>query len=139
MKFNDHQFWSSVKLTGDQAGTMIARIDNLDPSDLIDGCCTSRKGGGIMSMTLAQAYEAALRSIGDGMRITSAAEGTGHWFFGVGDAFVDAVPGGSPIAIDKQNGEPDYSMPPVPSDLLGMEPLPIEVEVENAVDVPLPA
>lgn len=24
--------------------TMIARIDNLDPSDLIDGCCTSRKG-----------------------------------------------------------------------------------------------
>lgn len=24
--------------------TMIARIDSLDPSDLIDGCCTSRKG-----------------------------------------------------------------------------------------------
>lgn len=28
-----------------KGGTMIARIDNLDPSDLIDGCCTSRKGG----------------------------------------------------------------------------------------------
>lgn len=27
-----------------KVSTMIARIDNLDPSDLIDGCCTSRKG-----------------------------------------------------------------------------------------------
>lgn len=27
-----------------KGSTMIARIDNLDPSDLIDGCCTSRKG-----------------------------------------------------------------------------------------------
>lgn len=27
-----------------KGSTMIARIDNLDPSDLIDDCCTSRKG-----------------------------------------------------------------------------------------------
>ena len=60
-----------------------------------------KEGGGIMSVTLAQAYETAMQAIGDGMRITSAAEGTGHWFFGVGDAAVESVPGGSPIVIDK--------------------------------------
>ena len=92
-----------------------------------------------MSVTLAQAYETALNAIGEGMHITSAAEGAGHWFFGVGDSVVDAVPGCSPVVIDKLTGEPDYSMPPVPSDLLGEEPLPIEVEAESAADVPLPA
>ena len=61
-----------------------------------------------MSVTLAQAYETALQAIGDGMRITSASEGTGHWFFGVGDALVDEVPGSSPITIDKETGEDVY-------------------------------
>ena len=92
-----------------------------------------------MSVTLAQAYETALQAIGDGMCITSASEGTGHWFFGVGDALVDEVPGSSPITIDKETGEADYPMPSVPSIVLGDEPLPIEVEAEGAVDVPLPA
>lgn len=98
-----------------------------------------KEGGGIMSVTLAQAYETAMQAIGDGMRITSAAEGTGHWFFGVGDAAVESVPGGSPIVIDKETGEAGYPIPPVPSIVLGDEPLPIEVEAENAADVPLPA
>mgnify|MGYP006912492682 FL=1 len=92
-----------------------------------------------MSVALAQAYETALQSIGDDMHITSATEGANHWFFGVGDVLVDVVPGGSPIVIDKQSGEADYSMPPIPSDLLGMELLPIEIEARDAVDVPLPA
>ena len=92
-----------------------------------------------MSVTLAQAYEIARQAIGDGMRITSASEGTGHWFFVVGDAAVESVPGGSPIAIDMETGEPSYPMPAVPSIILGEPPLPIEVEAENAQDVPLPA
>ncbi|WP_417801713.1 hypothetical protein [Thermophilibacter provencensis] len=92
-----------------------------------------------MSVTLAQAYEAALNAIGDGMHITSAAKGTSHWFFDVGDAVVDAVPGCSPIAIDRKTGEASYPMPAVPSIVLGEEPLPIEVEAESAADVPLPA
>ncbi len=92
-----------------------------------------------MSVTLAQAYETALRAIGDGMRITSAREGSAHWFFDVGDAEVDAVPGCSPVAIDRVTGEASFPMPAVPSIVLGEEPLPIEVEAESAADVPLPA
>lgn len=92
-----------------------------------------------MSISLVEAYEIALRSIGENMHITSAAEGTNHWFFGVGDVLVDVVPGGcSPIIVDKMTGELDYSMPPVPSCLLGTELLPVEIEAENAVEVPLP-
>lgn len=92
-----------------------------------------------MSVTLAQAYETASNAVGDGMSITSASEGTAHWFFEVGDASVESVPGCSPIAIDKATGEASYPLPAVPSVVLGEEPLPIEVEAGNAADVPLPA
>lgn len=97
------------------------------------------KGGIVVSVTLAKAYETALRSIGDGMAIVCASEGAGHWFFGVADSSGVIVPGGSPVVIDKATGEAGYPMPSVPSAVLGEPPLPIEVEAQNAADVPLPA
>lgn len=91
-----------------------------------------------MSTTFAQAYEAVRSSIGEGMRITSAFEGPEHWFFGIGDSLVDSVPGGSPAVVSKKTCGIDYSMPSVPSDLLGEPLLPIEIEAESAVEVPFP-
>ena len=91
-----------------------------------------------MSTTLAQAYESVRSSIGKGLRITSASEGAEHWFFEIGDSLVDAIPGGSPAVVSKEAGEIGYPMPPVPSDLLGEPLLPIEIEAEGAVEVPLP-
>lgn len=91
-----------------------------------------------MSVTLSQTYETASGAIADGLRITSASEGAGHWFFVVGDSTVKVVPDSSPIVIDKQTGEASYPMPAVPSVVLGDEPLPIEIEAANAIGVPLP-
>lgn len=91
-----------------------------------------------MSTTFAQAYEAVRSSIGEGMRITSASEGAAHWFFGIGDSLVDSIPDGSPAVVSKETGEIGYPMPSVPSDLLGEPLLPIEIEAESAVEVPLP-
>lgn len=92
-----------------------------------------------MSMTLVRVYETALQAIGDGMRITSAAEGTRHWFFEVGNSAVEAVPGGSPIVIDKETGDFVYPPPDVPSEILGEEPLSTEIEAESATGIPSPA
>lgn len=92
-----------------------------------------------MSMTLAKAYETAASSIGDGMVVVSAEEGSHHWFFGVADSSGNIVPGGSPLVVDKETGETSYPMPSVPSVVLGEEPMPIETEAEQAVEVPLPA
>lgn len=91
-----------------------------------------------MSVTLAQAYKRATEAIADGQRITFAREGNAHWFFGVGDAMVNAVPGGSPIAVDKRTGDTSYPMPAVPSIVMGELPTPIEEEMANATSVPLP-
>ena len=92
-----------------------------------------------MSVTLAQAYELAKAAVGDAAVIASAREGSSHWFFEVSDSSGITIPGGSPIAIDKESGEASYPMPAVPSVVLGEPPLPIEDEAERAADVPLPA
>ena len=91
-----------------------------------------------MSVTLAQAYERAVRNIGDGMVIASAREGGNNWFFGVADSSGTIVPGGSPLVIDKETGKASYPIPSVPSVVLGEMPTPIEVEAANARSVPLP-
>lgn len=51
---------------------------------------------------------------------------------------VESVPDASSIAVDRRTGKASYPMPPVPSVVLGEDPLPIEIEVANASDVPLP-
>lgn len=91
-----------------------------------------------MGITLKQAYERAVDAIADEHHITFAREGSVHWFFGVGDAIVDSVSGGSPIAIDKKTGEVSYPIPSIPSVVLGKQPTSVEIEIAKALDVTLP-
>lgn len=88
-------------------------------------------------MELKEAKKLAQAVMVDDQRLTAAFEGTKHWFFSVGDSLIDAVPGFSPIAIDKASGEVSYPMPPVPSILTGQAPTAAEVEMEQAQKVAL--
>lgn len=88
-------------------------------------------------MDFREAKKLAEAAIAGSQRLTAAFEGTRHWFFSVGDSFVDVVPDCSPIAIDKTTGEASYPMPSVPSVLTGEAPTDAEIEMNQAQKVAL--
>ncbi len=88
-------------------------------------------------MDFREAKKLAEGAIARSQRLTAAFEGTRHWFFSVGDSFVDVVPDCSPIAIDKSTGETSYPIPSVPSILTGEAPTDAEIEIRQAQEVAL--
>lgn len=88
-----------------------------------------------MSVTFAEAIEIASKMATD---VLGASEGSGHWYFEIGDKNFGQIPGGSPVAISKSDGAISFPMPSVPSFVLGNQPTVEESEYVDAVKVPLP-
>lgn len=103
-----------------------------------------------MSATLVQAYETARDSLNDGLTIYAACESPARWFFlyGMSVALADGaesevvpVPGGqSLVAISKASGEVcALDLPAVPSFVTGNPQTPDEAELDQAIEIELPA
>lgn len=103
-----------------------------------------------MSATLAQAYETARASLDEGLTIYAACESPARWFFLFGtsvtladgaESEVVPVPGGqSLVAVSKETGRIcDLNLPAVPSFVTGEPQTPDEEELDQALDIELPA
>ena len=90
-----------------------------------------------MSVTLDDLKELIAEDLPSELHVTNIREGSQHWFIGVGDSYVEAVPGLSPFVVDKETGKISNPMPSVPYFVSGEEPLPIEIEEQNAVQIDL--
>ncbi len=72
--------------------------------------------------------------IPNGFHITSIKEGNLYWYFGVKSDDGLPLPGISPIVIDKKTGN-STGIPSVPYYVRNEDPLPIELDYENAITI----